>query len=145
MPRHNNDRPSGRGLRGPNLPIRTQDQESFRRNIPFPSGSEEDFARNHAELYGNEEQLVDGHHTGPAHFPRRSERAVIHREYTTSNRHRDRTRTAYEDALKPANKEYKGLSEEQHEYYEHTSDGMLPRHHTTLLPLAREREGPNYL
>lgn len=47
-------------------------------------------------------------------------------------------------ALGRVNEEYRGLSHQQREYYEHTSGDMLPRHHNTLLPLARVREGPNY-
>ncbi|KAF6220396.1 hypothetical protein HO133_002828 [Letharia lupina] len=141
------DRRSGEGghhQRGPDLPTRTQDWASFRQNIPYPSDSEESFARHHAERYGDEELLVDGQHTGSPHFPRRSERARIHAEYTTSNRQRDRTREAYGDTLKPATEEYESLSYNQREYYDSTSGGMLPRHHATLLPLARDREGPNY-
>ena len=78
----------GHHQRGPNLPGRTQDRESFQQRIPFPSGPEEDFAQHHAELYGDEEDLVDGRHTGSAHFPRRSERARMHGEYTTSTHQR---------------------------------------------------------
>ncbi|KAL9135022.1 MAG: hypothetical protein Q9175_003793 [Cornicularia normoerica] len=60
----------GRRQRGPNLPDRTRDQESFRQNIPRPSGSAETFARHHAELYADEEGLVDDQHIGNPHFPR---------------------------------------------------------------------------
>lgn len=144
MPRGHRSSEVGRRQRGPDLPTRIQDRDSFRQNIPYPSGSEEEFARHHAELYGDEEELVDGHHTGSPHFPRRTERARIHREYTTSNEHRDRTRDAYNEVLRPANAEFRALSPERREYYNYTSDGILPRQHAALLPLAREREGPNY-
>lgn len=134
----------GRRERGPDLPNRTQDRESFRQRIPVPSGSEDDFARHHAELYGDEENLVDGRHTGSAHFPRGSERARMHREYTRSNQPRDRTREAYNAVFNPASTEYEELDAEQTQYYDHTSGGMLPRHHEALLPLARAREYPNH-
>lgn len=88
--------------------------------------------------------MVDGHHTGRPHFPRWSERSRMHEEYESSNRYRDRTREAYQDESTPVDKDYKSLGAEQMAYYNHTSDGMLPRHHATLLPLARDREGPNY-
>ena len=95
-----------RHLRHPNLPDRSQDERSFRERIPFPIDSEEDFANRHAGLYGDEEHLVDGRHPGSAHFPSRSERAIINAEYTSSNRPRDRTRNAYNDVLDPAIAEY---------------------------------------
>ena len=138
-------RGSGRRHRGPNLPDRTQDRESFHGNIKYPSGSEEQFARRHAELYGNEEKLVDGRHVGSAHFPRRSERARISGQHSMSNHHRDTTRNAYRKELDAAIAEREDFSQDQVAYYNHTSDGMLPRHHTALLPLARAREEPNFL
>lgn len=144
MPRIHRSGEVGRRQRGPDLPNRTQDRESFQGNISYPLGSDEEFARRHAELYGEEENLVDGHHTSSPHFPRRSERARAHREYTTSNQHRDRTREAYDSVYGSANAEYRELDREQTDYYDNTSGGMLPRHHATLLPLARDREGPNY-
>ena len=137
-------RAARRRHRGPDLPTRTQNRDSFRRNIPRPSGPEEEFARHHAELYGEEEDMVDGKHTSIPHFPRRTERARIHGEYTTSNRDRDRTRNAYDDVFDDATAEYNELDEGQTEYYDYTSDGMLPSHHAALLPLSRAREEPNF-
>lgn len=134
----------GRRERGPDLPNRTQDLDSFRQRVPYPSGSEDDFTRHHAELYGEEENLVDGHHTGSAHFPRKSERARMHREYTRSNQPRDRTREAYNDVFNSASAGYQELDREQTQYYDHTSGSLLPRHHEALLPLARAREYPNH-
>ena len=131
--------------RGPDLPIRTHNRESFRQNVPYPSDSEEDFARHHADLYTNEENLVDGQHVGIPHFPRRSDRARMHGAYTKTNKQRDRTRDAYMEEVEAAETECEEFSEKEAEYYDHTSDGILPRHHTTLLPLARAREEPNFL
>ena len=130
--------------RGPDLPNRTQDRDSFQSNIPQPSGSEAEFAIRHADLYGEEEHLVDGSHVGRPYFPRRTERAKIHGEYKTSTPDRDRTRLPYDDELDAANAEIKSFSKEKGQYYTHTSDGLLPRHHTALLPLARAREEPNF-
>ena len=130
--------------RGPDLPTRTQNRESFQRNVPYPPGPEEEFARQHADIYGEEEGMVDGQHVGGPHFPRRSERARMHGVYTTSNQLRDRTRNAYESELKSAQADYDEFNEDQLEYYDYTSDGLLPRHHAALLPLARAREEPNF-
>ena len=130
--------------RGPDLPNRTQNRESFHRNVPFPPGPEQEFAHQHADTYGDEEGMVDGLHVGGPHFPSRSERATMHGVYTTSNKLRDRTRSAYESGLLAANAEYGEFNDEQVEYYGYTSDGLLPRHHAALLPLARAREEPNY-
>ena len=130
--------------RGPDLPTRTQNRETFRQNIPYPSDPEEDFAHHHADLYTNEENLVDGQHVGIPHFPHRSDRARMHGVYTTTNQQRDRTRKAYQDEHNAANIECDEFDEGQAQYYDHTSGGMLPRHHTALLPLARAREEPNY-
>ena len=88
--------------------------------------------------------MVDGLHVGGPHFPRRSERAMMHGVYTTSNKLRDRTRNAYESELHAANADCGEFNEDQSEYYDYTSDGLLPRHHAALLPLARAREEPNY-
>ena len=130
--------------RGPDLPNRTQNRELFQRNVPFPPGPEQEFARQHADIYGEEEGMVDGQHVGGPHFPRRSERARMHGVYTTSNQLRDRTRDAYKSELNIASTECEEFDREQMQYYDHTSDGLLPRHHATLLPLARAREEPNY-
>ena len=131
--------------RGPDLPIRSQNRESFQQKIPYPSDAEEDFASQHADLYADEENMVDGQHVGVPHFPRRSDRARMHRVYTTTNQQRDRTREAYMKEVEAAETEREEFSEKEIEYYNHTSDGMLPRHHTALLPLARAREEPNFL
>ena len=130
--------------RGPDLPNRSRDRDSFQSNIPYPSGSETEFASRHADLYGEEEHLIDGSHAGRPYFPRRSERAKIHEEYKMSTPERDRTRLAYKKEFDAAKAEAEGFSQEQDEYYTHTSDGMLPRHHTDLLPLARAREEPTF-
>ena len=131
-------------FRGPDLPNRTQNRESFQRNVPFPPGPEQEFARQHADIYGNEEGMLDGQHVGDPHFPSQSERAKRHGVYTTSNKLRDRTRDAYASELRAAKAEYEEFNENQMEYYDHTSDGLLPRQHAALLPLARAREEPNY-
>jgi hypothetical protein len=102
--------------RGPNLPDRTQDRESFQRNIKCPSGSEEEFARRHADLYGNEENLVDGRHVGTPHFPRRSERARLNGQHSLSNHFRDTTRNAYKFELDAAIPEYEELPDDQVAY-----------------------------
>ena len=130
--------------RGPDLPYRTKNRDFFQRNIPRPSGSEAEFASRHADLYGEEENLVDGNHVDRPYFPRRTERAKIHGEYKTSTPVRDRTRIAYESELDAANAEFDGFSKEQAQYYMHASDGLLPRRHAALLPLARAREEPNF-
>ena len=131
--------------RGPDLPNRTQNRESFRRNVPFPPGPEQEFARKHADTYGDEEGMVDGLHVGGPHFPSRSERARMHGVYTTSNKLRDRTRDAYGSELNAATAECEEeFNEDQMQYYNYTSEGLLPRHHAALLPLARAREEPNY-
>ncbi len=88
--------------------------------------------------------MVDGQHTSIPHFPRRTERARIHGEYTTSNQDRDRTREAYRTEVEAANAEFEQLEAEQIEYYRHTSDSMLPSRHAALLPLSRAREEPNF-
>ena len=88
--------------------------------------------------------MVDGLHVGGPHFPSGSERSKMHRVYETSNKLRDRTRVAYGSELRAASAEYGELSEDQTAYYDYTSDGLLPRHHAGLLPLARAREEPNY-
>lgn len=106
------NRGSGRHHRGPDLPRRTQDRESFQRNIPYPSGSEEHFARHHANLYADEEDLVDGRHVGSAHFPRRSERARISGQHSMTNHLRDTTRNAYAEELDAANVEYQNFTRE---------------------------------
>ena len=144
MPRNHGYGEGPHRQRGPDLPKRSRNRESFQQYCPYPSDTEEEFARHHADLYGDEENLIDGQHIGSAHFPRRSERATIHSQYRTSNPHRDRTRVAYNNEVLRANAEYRELDSEQIAYYNHTSGGMLPRHHATLLPLARDREGPNY-
>lgn len=131
--------------RGPDLPDRTQNRQSFQRNVPFPPGPEQELARQHVDIYGKEEGMVDGLHVGGLpHFPSRSERARTHWVYTTSNKLRDRTRDAYTSELSAANAESENFNEDQREYYDYTSDGLLPRHHAALLPLARAREEPNY-
>lgn len=130
--------------RGPDLPNRTQNRESFQRNVPYPPGPEQEFARQHADIYGKEKGMADGQHVGGPHFPSRSERAKMHGVYETSNKLRDRTRTAYESGLRAATAEYDEFGEDQGKYYDHTSGGLLPRHHAALLPLARAREEPNY-
>ena len=88
--------------------------------------------------------MVDGLHVGGPHFPSRSERSQMHRVYETSNKLRDRTRDAYVSEHNSASAELEDFNEDQRKYYGHTSDGLLPRHHATLLPLARAREEPNY-
>ena len=130
--------------RGPDLPNRAQNRELFQRNVPFPPGPEQEFDRQHADIYGKEEGMVDGHHVGSPHFPRRSERARMHGVYETSNQLRDRTRNAYKSGVTFAQAECEEFNEDQTEYYRYTSDGLLPRHHAALLPLARAREEPNY-
>ena len=130
--------------KGPDLPNRTQNRESFQRNVPFPPSPEQEFARQHADIYGKEENMVDGLHVGNPHFPSRSERARTQWVYTTSTKLRDRTRDAYASEFSAAYAESESFNEDQREYYDRTSDGLLPRHHAALLPLARAREEPNY-
>ena len=130
--------------RGPDLPNRTQNRETFQQSVPYPSGTEQEFARRHAEIFGDAENMIDEQHVDSPHFPRRSERARMHGVYTTSNQLRDRTRDAYNAELEAAVAEFDGLGDDQAQYYSHTSDGMLPRRHAALLPLARAREEPNF-
>ena len=88
--------------------------------------------------------MADGQHVGGPHFPSRSERARMHGVYETSNKLRDRTRDAYESERLAARADCEDFSPAQAKYYDYTSEGLLPRHHAALLPLARAREEPNY-
>lgn len=83
---------------------------------------------------------MDGRHVDNAHFPRRSERARINEQHSMTNHLRDATRNAYKEELDAATAECGEFPDEQMAYYHHTLDGILLRHHTALLPLARARE-----
>ena len=117
----------------------------FNRNYPCYSGSAADYQTEHASRYRETESFApdgrhlraDGSHEPHPSFPRGSSRERDHRAYRRSTQPRNQTETAYETAHRIETTQFGRLDEEQQEYYESTSAGLIPSAHGRLIPPAR--------
>lgn len=120
--------------------IRDRDGGSSLSRTPRYTGTDEYFEEAHARRYGREEGLGPNgkHHHGSARFPRGSEREVMHTQYSRSTRPRDMSRTAYEDELSAAGREFKRMGIQEQQYYKKHTGGLTPLQHERLDPRASD-------
>lgn len=112
--------------------------DSFLREVPKYSGTDEDFAEEHARQYGREEGLgPDGRHRpGHTHFPRGTDRANMHKQYSSSTKPRVDARLAYQAQITEANERMEAMGVEERDYYGDHTGGLPPYEHELLDPRA---------
>ena len=120
--------------------IRDRDGGSSLSRTPRYTGTDEYFEKAHAQRYGREEGLGPNgkHHHGSARFPRGSEREVMHTQYSRSTKPRDMSRTAYEEELSAAGREFKRMGIQEQQYYKKHTGGLTPHQHERLDPRASD-------
>ncbi|KAL9117486.1 MAG: hypothetical protein Q9187_005978, partial [Circinaria calcarea] len=122
----------------PNQLHRQRTKETFKNDVPKATMSDQEYRIQHEEEYGRNQR---------PHWRSNSPENKDCKQYKTHQKQSQMARRAYEGAREEAKEDYRGLTREKkhmEEYYEATSDGLLPLQHRELQPSAAEWEDKAY-
>ena len=125
-------------MAAPNQLRRQRTKDTFENDVPRATMSDREYRKQQQEEYGRD--------PGAMWRPRTPEN-VEYKQYKDYQKQSKRARTAYEGARKDAKEDYQGITQgDKHmkEYYELTSESLLPAQHRELQPPAANWEDKAY-